>query len=81
MRRRVPSDRGASKGHKNAMTDPSDTNSAAATAGPDAYQTVQGRRGRNLTIAIVAGLAVIGVVAIVLLILELVGVIDIFNKI
>jgi multidrug efflux system membrane fusion protein len=62
MRRRFPSDSGVSKGPKNAMTDPSETNSARSPAKSDPYQPVQGGRGRNLTIAVIAGLAVIGAV-------------------
>lgn len=62
MRRRFPSDSGVSKGPKNAMTDPSETNSARSPAKSDPYQPVRGGRGRNLTIAVIAGLAVIGAV-------------------
>jgi len=61
MRRRFLSDRGVSKGHKNAMTDPSGTtNSEPTVLRSDPFRAGLGRRKRSLTIIAIVALALIG---------------------
>jgi len=60
MRRRFLSDRGVSKGHKNAMTDPSGTNSEPTLLRSEPLWAGLGRRKRSLTLVAIVALALIG---------------------
>jgi multidrug efflux system membrane fusion protein len=60
MPRRFPSDSGASKGHENAMTDPSGPNSEPTLLRSESIWAGLGRRKRSLTIIGIVVLAMIG---------------------
>jgi multidrug efflux system membrane fusion protein len=60
MPRRFPSDGGASKGHKNAMTDPTGTNSEPTLLRSEPLWAGLARRKRSLTIIIIVAVALIG---------------------
>jgi multidrug efflux system membrane fusion protein len=60
MPRRFPSDRGASKGHEKAMTDPSGSNSEPTLLRSESFSAGLARRKRVLTIIAIVAIVLIG---------------------